>query len=129
METLGFQIQLSNLNILCSQNSLSKFSICHKDQNESAGKWIDVRIKRRSVREGCHSPDSSCGRQSQQDEGGSSARDETLRLKGGQTCLLAKRLLQRLVLILVATFRKKCVSVGAQFQEGTDRRVKVESTQ
>lgn len=104
METLGFQIQLSSLNILSSQNSLSKFSICHKDQNETGGKWLDVRIKRRSVREGCHSPDSSCSRQSQQDEGGSSALDETLRLKGGQTCLLAKRLLS-------------CFDFGSDFQE------------
>lgn len=69
------------------------------------------------------------GRQSQQDEGGSSAPDETLRLKRGQTCLLAKRLPRCLVLILPAIFRKTCVSVGAQFQEGTNRRVKVESTQ
>lgn len=46
------------------QNSFSKLSCANRIKNESASKLLDVRIKRRSMTEVCHSPDSSCGRQS-----------------------------------------------------------------
>lgn len=84
METLWFRIQPERL-VLSKQ--LVKVSICHKDQNESGSKLLDVRIKKAIW--GRESP--LTRRQSQQDEGGSSALDETLRLKGGHMCLLAKR--------------------------------------
>lgn len=86
-------------------------TVCQSFNVTEGPKWKCQQItwredKRRSMREVCHSPDSSCGRQRRQDEGGSSTLSETLPLR--QECLLAKMQQQQ---------RPSCFHFVTVFQE------------